>query len=37
MENLKTDGYAGIDIGTHMCYFFGGIDELSLKTAVQIF
>ncbi len=36
MENLKNDGYAGIDAGTHASYFLGGIDEHSLKKAVQI-
>ncbi len=36
MENLKNDGYAGIDPGTRVQYFHGGIDEPSLKTAIQI-
>ncbi len=36
MQNLKNDGYAGIDPGTHVCYFLGEIDKPSLKTAVQI-
>ncbi len=36
MENLTNDGYAGIDPGTHVHYFLGGIEEPSLKTAVQI-
>ncbi len=36
MENLKNDGYAGIDIGTCMFYSLGRIDKPSLKTAVQI-
>ncbi len=36
MQNLKTDCYAGIDFGTHVQYFLGGIEEPSLKTAVQI-
>ncbi len=29
MENLKNDGYAGIDPGTPMQYFLGGIDKPS--------
>ena len=36
MQNLKDDGYAGIDFGTRVRYFLGGIEEPSLKTAVQI-
>ncbi len=36
MQNLKNYGYAGIDPGTHVHYFLGGIDEPSLKTTVQI-
>ncbi len=36
MQNLKMEGYAGIDIGTHICYFLEGIKEPSLKTTVQI-
>ena len=36
MQNLKNDGYAGIDPGTRVRYFLGGIDEPALRTAVQI-
>ncbi len=36
MENLKAEGYAGIDFGTRVRYFLGGIEEPSLRTAVQI-
>ncbi len=36
MQNLKNDGYARIDPGTHVHYFLGEIDKPSLKTAVQI-
>ncbi len=36
MENLKNDGYAGIDPSTCVPYFLGGIDKPSLKTAVSI-
>ena len=36
MQNLTADGYAGIDPGTRVRYFLGGIGEPSLKTAVQI-
>ncbi len=36
MQNLKTKGYAGIEFGTFVRYFLGGIEEPSLKTAVQI-
>ncbi len=36
MQNLKNNGYAGIDPGTCVHYFLGEIDEPSLKTAVQI-
>ncbi len=36
MQSLKTDGYATNDPGTCVHYFFGGIDEPSLKTAFQI-
>ncbi len=33
MQNLKNDDYAGVDPGTCVCYFLGGIEEPSLKTA----
>ena len=36
MQNLKAEGYAGIYFGTRVRYFLGGIEEPSLKTAVQI-
>ncbi len=36
MQNLKNKGYAGINFGTCVHYFLGGIKEPSLKTAVQI-
>ncbi len=36
MQNIKNNGYSVINPGTHVRYFFGGIDEPSLKTAVQI-
>ncbi len=36
MQNLKNDGYAGINPGTCEHYFLEGIDEPSLKTAVQM-
>ncbi len=36
MENLKNDSYAGIDASTCVSYFLGGINETSIKTAVQI-
>ncbi len=36
MQNLKADGYAGIYLGTQVRYFLAGIEEPSLKTAVQI-
>ncbi len=36
IQSLKTDGYIGINFGTSICYFLGGIEELSLKTVVQI-
>ncbi len=36
MQNLKNNSYAGIDHGTCVSYFLGGIDEPSLKTAGQI-
>ncbi len=36
IENLKTDGYAGINIGTRACNFLG-VEESSLKTAIQIY
>lgn len=36
MQNLKNNGYAGIDPGTFVRYFLGGIDKPALKTAIQI-
>ncbi len=36
MDNLKNNGYAGIDISTHVHYFLRGIDKPSVKTAEQI-
>ncbi len=36
MQNIKADGYAGVDSGTHVCFFLSGIDKPSLKTANQI-
>ncbi len=36
MQNLKNDGYAGIDPGTHVQYFLEGLDKPSLKNSVQI-
>ncbi len=36
MQNLKNNSYAGINFGTCMHYFLGGIEEPFLKTAVQI-
>ncbi len=30
IQNLNANSYAGIDIGTNMCFFLSGIDELSL-------
>ncbi len=36
MQNLKTEGHAGINFGTSLRYFLGGIEEPSLKTAIQI-
>ncbi len=36
MQNLKNNGYSGIDTGTRVHYFLGGVDEPSLKSAVQI-
>ncbi len=36
MQNLESDRYAGIDIGTCLRFFLFGIDKLTLKTAVQI-
>ncbi len=37
MKNCKNDGYDWIDSGIHIRYFLAGIDEPSLKTAVQIY
>ncbi len=34
MQTLENEGYAGIDPGTCVHYFLGGIDKPSLKTAV---
>ncbi len=36
IQNLQNNCYAGIDPGTCMRYFLGGIDKPALKTAVQI-
>ncbi len=36
MQSLNSDGYAGISLGKHVCYFIVGFKEPSLKTAVQI-
>ncbi len=36
IQNLKANGYTGIDSSTSVCFFLSGIDKPSLKTPVQV-
>ncbi len=37
MQHLKSNDFAGTNIGTCICIFLSGIDKPSLKTAVKIY